>query len=65
MGRTNVVIDDELVERVKRLYGLRTTREAIEVALRALVSRKERRDLLDLEGLGWAGDLDEMRTSRP
>jgi Uncharacterized protein conserved in bacteria (DUF2191). len=65
MGRTNVVIDDELVERVKRLYGLRTTREAIEVALRALVSRKERRDLLDLEGLGWAGDLDEMRASRP
>lgn len=64
MGRTNVVIDDELVERVKRLYGLRTTREAIEVALRALVSRKERRDLLDLEGLGWAGDLDEMRASR-
>lgn len=65
MGRTNVVIDDELVERVKRLYSLRTTREAIEVALRALVSRKERRDLLDLEGLGWAGDLDEMRASRP
>lgn len=59
------MIDDELVERVKRLYGLRTTREAIEVALRALVSRKERRDLLDLEGLGWAGDLDEMRASRP
>ena len=38
MGRTNVVVDDELIERVMQLYGLRTKREAIDLALRRLVS---------------------------
>lgn len=61
MGRTNVVVDDELVQRVKRLYGLRTTREAIDFALRRLVGGKTPRDMLDLEGTGWGGDLDEIR----
>ena len=61
MGRTNVVVDDELVEKVKQLYGLKTTREAIDFALRRLVGDKQPRDVLDLRGMGWGGDLDEMR----
>lgn len=36
MGRTNIVIDDELVARVMELYGLRTKREAVDLALRRL-----------------------------
>jgi len=64
VGRTNVVVDDELVARVKRLYGLRTTREAIDFALRAVAGDKRPRDMLDLEGIGWEGDLDEMRRNR-
>lgn len=64
MGRTNVVVDDELVERVKRLYGLRTTREAIDYALRRLAGEKSPRDMLELRGTGWEGDLDEMRRTR-
>lgn len=66
MGRTNVVVDDELVERVKKLYGLRTTREAIDFALKKVAGKKYApRDTLDLEGIGWEGDLDEMRNSEP
>ena len=62
MGRTNVVIDDELVERVKAMYGLRTTREAIDFALKSVAGRLERnRAMLALEGTGWGGDLDELR----
>ena len=61
MGRTNVVVDDELVERVKRMYGLRTTREAIDFALRMAANRDERRKMLELRGTGWGGDLDAMR----
>lgn len=66
MARTNVVVDDELVEKAKRLYGLRTIREVIDLALRRLVGGVEDpwRAALDLEGTGWAGDLDEMRTGK-
>lgn len=64
MSRTNVVLDDELVERVMRLYSLRTKREAIDFALRYVAGEKSKRDALKLRGTGWDGDLDAMRTSR-
>jgi Arc/MetJ family transcription regulator len=64
MGRTNVVVDDELIGRVMRAYGFRTKREAIDFALRELVGRYEPIDMLDMEGTGWEGDLDEMRATR-
>jgi Arc/MetJ family transcription regulator len=64
MGRTNVVIDDRLIERVKRLYGLRTKREAVDFALRSVAGRRDPRDILELQGMGWVGDLDKMRRTR-
>jgi Arc/MetJ family transcription regulator len=64
MSRTNIVIDEALVQRVMRLYRLRTKRAAIDFALRALVGSRRRRDMLDLEGAGWDGDLVQMRTTR-
>ncbi len=39
MGRTNLVIDDQLLERVMRRYGLRTKTEAVDLALRHLAGR--------------------------
>jgi Arc/MetJ family transcription regulator len=68
MSRTNVVVNEELVERAKRIYGLRTTREVIDLALRRLVgdiSDNPHSGLLALEGIGWHGDLDEMRRNGP
>ncbi len=64
MTRTNVVIDDELIERVMRQYGFRTKREAVDYALRRLVSKYEPKDMLDLRGVGWGGDLEAMRAPR-
>ena len=64
MTRTNVVIDDELIERVMRQYGFRTKREAVDYALRRLVGKYEPKDMLDLEGAGWGGDLEAMRAAR-
>jgi Arc/MetJ family transcription regulator len=61
MKRTNVVVDEELVERVKRIYRVRTTREAIDLALRRLVGGRDLGRILELEGIGWEGDLDELR----
>ena len=39
MGRTNLVIDDELLDLVMRRYGLRTKTEAVDRALRHLAGR--------------------------
>ena len=65
MKRTNVVVDEELVERVKRIYRVRTTRDAIDLALRRLVGDRDPRRFLQLEGIGWEGDLDELRHRDP
>jgi Arc/MetJ family transcription regulator len=63
MGRTNVVLDDSLIERVMCLYGLRTKREAIDFALRRTLAVAEdpHARALALEGTGWDGDLEAMR----
>ena len=63
--RTNVVVDEELVERVKRIYRVRTTRDAIDLALRHLVGDRDPRGFLELEGIGWEGNLDEIRHRDP
>ncbi len=63
MTRTNIEIDDELVDRAMRLYRLRSKREAVDLALRRLVGdRMSRKELLAAEGSGWGGDLDEIRS---
>jgi Arc/MetJ family transcription regulator len=63
--RTNVVLDDDLVKRVMHRYGFRTRRETIDFALRRLDGTDDPwAGMLELEGSGWEGDLDEMRRSR-
>lgn len=64
MGRTNVVIDDKLVARVMKLYGLRTKREAIDFALRKVAGGYDPKKMLELEGIGWEGDLEQMSRTR-
>ena len=64
VGRTNIVIDDELVAKAKELYGFETTREVVDFALRRLVGNGTREGLRSLRGIGWEGDLDEMRQTR-
>lgn len=65
MARTNIDIDDELVAEVMRRYGLKTKKEAVDLALRRLVGPRLSPEFLQsLEGIGWEGDLDEMRASK-
>ena len=62
MSRTNIDIDDELIEAVMRQRGFKTKREAVNAALRALYVRPATdEEFLALQGIGWEGDLDEMR----
>jgi Arc/MetJ family transcription regulator len=63
--RTNIDLDDTLVEQAMVATGQRTKKGAIEEALRRLVRAYEQRQAIeDLRGLGWEGNLDEMRADR-
>lgn len=48
--RTNIVLDDELVEEAARLTGIGTKRELVHEALRVLIATRRRRSLLELKG---------------
>jgi Arc/MetJ family transcription regulator len=62
MTRTNIEIDDRLVERAMRHYRLASKREAVDLALRRLVGEPlTRKEALAMEGSGWSGDLAEIR----
>ena len=62
MARTNIDIDDELIAEAMRKYGLRTKKEAVDLALRRLVGpRLSPEFLASVHGMGWGGDLDAMR----
>jgi Arc/MetJ family transcription regulator len=62
MARTNIDLDDELVAEAMRRYNLATKREAVDLALRRLVGpRLTTQDIDAVRGIGWEGDLDELR----
>ena len=65
VGRTNVVLDDELVEECQKLTGIKTRRALIDYALHELLRHRRQRRLLELKGsIKWEGDLDTWRESR-
>jgi Arc/MetJ family transcription regulator len=62
--RTNIEIDDFLMNEVLKLTGLSTKRSAVELGLRTLVRLKKQEDIRNYRGqLEWTGDLDDMRRS--
>lgn len=63
--RTNIEIDDEIMREAQRLTGVRTKREAVDLALRELVARHRRLGILELRGrVHWEGDLERSRRGR-
>ena len=61
--RTNIEIDEHLMKRAMKALGQSTKKATVAEALQLAVERAERLDALhQLRGLGWEGDLDEMRT---
>ena len=63
--RTNIVLDDKLVERAQKLTGIKTKREVIHEALRTLILLREQGSVRRVRGkLKWEGDLNEQRSSR-
>ena len=65
MKRTNLVLDEEILDEAVRLSGEKTYSAAVVRALREFIRRAKARRILDLAGSGlWAGDLSEMRGDR-
>jgi Arc/MetJ family transcription regulator len=65
MGRTNIVIDESLVRKARRLTRLKTKREIVDRALELLVRSEARKGMLRYYGSGiWKGDLKAARRNR-
>ncbi len=61
--RTNIVIDDELMDEVIKLTGVKTKKEAVELGLLTLIRIKKQEKIRQYRGkLNWDGNLDDMRT---
>jgi Arc/MetJ family transcription regulator len=48
--RTNIDLDDTLVDEAMKLSGAKTKKEVVDLALRALIKARSKKDLLDLVG---------------
>jgi len=65
MGRTNVVLDDDLVAKCRKETGIQTVRALIDHALRELLRHRRQRKVLELKGMvTWEGDLETWRKGR-
>jgi len=66
MKRTNLVLDEEVLEETTRLSGEKTYSAAVMRALEDFVRRARARQILELRGRGlWEGELGAMRRDAP
>ncbi len=64
--RTNIDIDEKLIEEARRVTGLASKKAIVEAALEEMIRRARRREVADYFGRlpSWEGDLDESRQGR-
>lgn len=63
--RTNIDIDDELMQQTMAATGAVTKKAAVDAAMRLAVQlHKQGEAIRKLRGIGWEGDLNEMRRNR-
>jgi Arc/MetJ family transcription regulator len=60
--RTNIDIDDKLMEEAMKVSKLKSKKELVNHALEELIRLNKRKKMLSLFGkVRWEGNLDEMR----
>ena len=65
MKRTNIVLDEDLVNNCIKATGIKTQKALIDHALRELLRHEKQMKLLELKGnIHWEGDLDDWRQGR-
>lgn len=63
--RTNIKIDDRLMQGALKATGARTKREAVELGLKTLVQLRAQEKARELRGkITWEGDLEVMGTDK-
>jgi Arc/MetJ family transcription regulator len=63
--RTNIEIDDELMQQAMRRSGAPTKKAAVEQALRLLIQTHSQTTIRKLRGrVKWTGDLTQSRRGR-
>jgi Arc/MetJ family transcription regulator len=63
--RTNIVIDDKLMNDTLRATGIKTKREVVELGLKTLLRLRNQEKVRQFRGkLLWEGDLNAMRTDK-
>lgn len=62
--RTNIEIDDKLMNDALKVTGLKTKKDAVELGLKTLVRLHKQAEIRKFRGkLKWEGDLDDMRSA--
>jgi Arc/MetJ family transcription regulator len=60
--RTNIIIDDELMETALRLSGLKTKKAVVEKALKLFIQLEQQKEIRKWKGkMKWEGDLNQIR----
>ncbi len=60
--RTNIVVDDTIMEEALKLSGVKTKKSVVDKALKLLIQVKRQEAIRELKGkLRWEGNLSEMR----
>jgi Arc/MetJ family transcription regulator len=61
--RTNIVIDDKLMQETLLATGLKSKRDVVELGLQTLLMLRRQAEIRRFRGkLDWQGDLEAMRT---
>jgi len=65
MKRTNIELDERLVQECLKATGIKTQKALIDHALRELLRHENQLKILELKGkITWEGHLDEWRQER-
>ena len=60
--RTNIVLDDKLVEKGMAITGIKTKNELVNFALKSLIAREKMYKILGLKGkVNWEESIEESR----
>jgi Arc/MetJ family transcription regulator len=65
VSRTNIELDEKLINEAMQLTHKKTKKDVVNYAVEELVRKLKRKKILELEGhVEWTGDLFESRKSR-